>query len=86
MNQDLLFSVLFSLFDLAQENRRAPLGNVASRLGVERRDVVTALKHLERRGLVDASACRLTMRGLLVATALRRACVNAERIAHTVAA
>lgn len=86
MNQDLLFSVLFSIFDLAREDRPAHVGNVANRLGADRRDVVAALKHLERRDLVDAARCRLTMRGILVATALRRACVNAERAAHIAAA
>jgi Mn-dependent DtxR family transcriptional regulator len=86
MTNDLLFAVLFSIFDLAREDRPAHLGNVASRVGAERTDVVKALRHLERKGLVDAAGCRLSMRGLLVATALRRACVNADRIAHTAAA
>lgn len=69
--------VLFALFDLAREDRRAHLGNVAIRLSSSRKEVVDALRHLERRGLVDAAACRLTLRGLTAAAALRR-----ERAEH----
>lgn len=73
MRPDLVFSVLFSLFDLAREDRPAHVGNVASRIGEPRTDVARALRHLERRGLCDASRCRLTMQGLLVASSLRHA-------------
>lgn len=73
MRPELLFSTLFSLFDLAREDRPAHVGNVASRIGEPRAEVARALRHLERRGLCDASRCRLTMQGLLVASSLRTA-------------
>lgn len=71
MTDDLRLLALFALFDLAQENRPAHLGNVAARLATERKDLVRALKDLERKGLVDAARCRLTMQGLLTARVLR---------------
>ncbi len=83
MRPELLFSVLFSLFDLAREDRPAHVGNVASRIGESRSEVARALRHLERRGLCDAGRCRLTLHGLAVASGLRAAGLErTARIAH----
>lgn len=79
MDNDLRILALFALFDLAREDRPAHIGNVAARLGVERRDLARALKQLERKGLCDAARCRLTMSGLLAATTLRNASAHASR-------
>lgn len=79
MNDDLRLPALFALYDLAQENRKAHVGNVAARLGAERVALVRALKQLERKGLCDAARCRLTMSGLLAARALRTAASSPAR-------
>lgn len=71
MNHDILLGTLDALYLLGRAGVSAEAGVIARRLGVDAIRVGRALVHLERRGLVDASRARLTMRGLAVAVGLR---------------
>lgn len=63
-------AVLRALFELARDNRRAHIANVARLVGVSAREVDAALMRLEATNLVDATRVRLTFLGLAVAVRL----------------
>lgn len=68
-----LSSLVIALFDLARLGRTNDAELVAGRLGIEVHRVERGLAELERRGLADASRCRLTMAGLALAAQLDHA-------------
>lgn len=79
MDQNILAATLLALFDLAREGQPAHMGNLADRIGVPRKDAVRALVELEKRGLCDAARARLSMKGLVVVSSLRKAPQKARR-------
>ncbi len=63
-------AVLRALYELARDDRRAHIANVARLLRMNCREVDAALQRLEATNLVDATRVRLTMSGLVVAVGL----------------
>ena len=70
MNQALSLAALFELYLLAQADLPARVDVLARALQTDAITIGQTLTRLESRGLVDARRCRLTMNGLVVATAL----------------
>jgi Mn-dependent DtxR family transcriptional regulator len=68
-----LLAVLRALFDLGRRDRAASPEALAARTRLASRHVARALRHLEARGLVDATRCRLTLAGLAFAASARPA-------------
>lgn len=62
--------VLVALFDLAQADVPASVQEVASYLGVSRREAATSLNDLAGLGLLRATTLRLTFLGLMKAVGL----------------
>ena len=73
MTHQLILSIVDSLFVLQGSGVRPSPSSLARRLGTSSTEVGRALTHLHRKGIVDATTVRLTMRGLAVAAALRAA-------------
>ena len=70
MDKTTLFNLLDSLYILQACGAQCDANTLALRHGYEREEVLAGLQQLERKGLVDAAAARLTLRGLAAATAL----------------
>ena len=71
MKKTIIFETLDALFDLALRSEPATMMALETKAGAHTAQIRSALLHLESRGLVDARALRLTMRGLTAAVALR---------------
>jgi len=69
MNQAISLAVLHELYLLAQADLPARVDILSRALRSDALTVGQALLRLESRGLVDASRCRLTMGGLVMAAA-----------------
>lgn len=63
-------SVLVSLFTLARSDVHATVIRLVHDTELTRPEVVSALAELDEAGLVDRSAVRLTLSGLMVAVSL----------------
>ena len=68
MNQ-MKFSLLRSLYEMAREDRSADLKLVADQLGLSCVQTDRLLSQLEAAGLVDTERVRLTLSGLAIAVA-----------------
>lgn len=64
-------AVLYTLLDLAKNDVHATVLRVAEAAGLTRDAVVSSLASLDKVGLVDRTAVRLTMMGLVVASNLK---------------
>ena len=62
--------LLETLYELARGDVPACASTLAEWSGVDEPEVLTLLERLDAQELVDASACRLTMRGLVLAVSL----------------
>jgi DNA-binding IclR family transcriptional regulator len=69
MNATILLSVLQHLMALTGAGAHTSATTLARAVGTSPTNVARALLHLERRGLCDASRMRLTLGGLMIATA-----------------
>ena len=78
-------NILITLLDLAQNDRRASVQELAQELGLTRRQVADELNILAREGLVSAETCRLTFVGLMFATGLRSAVARRQMSEHQAA-
>ncbi len=63
--------ILDNLYLMARNDVRATPARLMCRIGMSRNEIAHWLDHLESRGLVDAKACRLTLRGLSLIRAFR---------------
>jgi DNA-binding IscR family transcriptional regulator len=70
-------TVLRAMFDLGRRDRAASPEALAARTRLPSSHVARALRHLEARGLIDATRCRLTLGGLAFAVSARRAAPRA---------
>ena len=68
MNKDTILPVLHALYVQSSEASFVDVGVLSRRTGFSPIRVAEALLHLERKGLCDASRCRLTMHGLVIAS------------------
>ena len=84
MTRPTLQDTLIALFDLGRLDRPATADSLAEVLGASALRVAETLLELERRGLVDAGRCRLTMIGLAVAASVttETRTARAEDAAH----
>lgn len=78
-------NILIALLDMAQNDRRASVQELAQELGLTRRQVADELNVLAREGLVNAELCRLSFVGLMFATGLRSATIRHQAGAHRAA-
>lgn len=71
LQQDAPWRVLNALYTLARADQAATRSRLATDTRLTLADVDHALAHLERRKLVDADRCRLSMIGLAMIHAYR---------------
>lgn len=83
MTQHDILSLLFCLYELAREDHTPRCVDLGARAGLDAVTLEAALRHLEGRGLVDAAARKLSLRGFAVAHALcvQAACEQTARAA-----
>lgn len=73
MDANIILQTLDTIYFLSDRGLPTDAGGVALRLGVGASEVLDAMAHLTRRGLLDESGSRLTMQGLAAAVALAAA-------------